>query len=66
MDVPEKALVWLPLGLGFVVEEEPSELLCSKVCIFTLPYFYCSLDKDNAKRPNYEQLQVCIYNCFGR
>ena len=27
--VPEQALGWLPLGLGLVMEDEPSELSCS-------------------------------------
>ena len=26
--VPEQALGWFPLGLGLVIEDEPSELSC--------------------------------------
>ena len=26
IDMPEQALGWLPLGLGLVVDDEPSEL----------------------------------------
>ena len=29
IDVPEQALGWPPLGLGLVMEDEPSELSCN-------------------------------------
>ena len=28
--MPEKALEWLPLGLGLVMEDEPSKLSCTE------------------------------------
>ena len=31
--MPEQALGWLPLGLGLVVEDEPSELSCVCACV---------------------------------
>ena len=30
--MPEQALGWFPLGLGLVVEDEPSELSCYMAC----------------------------------
>ena len=36
--VPEKALGWLPLGLGLVMEDEPSEFSCSYKCMYMTLY----------------------------
>ena len=40
IDMPEQALGWFPLGLGLVMEDEPSELSCIKQHAATQTYTY--------------------------
>ena len=32
LDLPEQAMGWLPLGLGLVAEDKPSEFSCISAC----------------------------------
>ena len=53
--VPERALVRFPLGLGLVMEDEPSELSCIRVTLNVSFILSCMLPDT-----------TCIYSVLSR